>query len=164
MKNLYIDFDGVILDTITTLYKDLTKDLGSNTTEKQKREYFSNYPWKNILKDENIINDGINAILKIIDSKKFNVNILTHINSLNEGVLKIKYLRKYFKDITIILCPKEISKTKMIKTEDSILIDDYSGNLKEWEKEKGIPIKFSLTNEKKEFPVVSDLAQIIDMF
>ena len=164
MKNLYIDFDGVILDTITVLYNDIKRDLGDNITDEQKRDYYSKYPWKDILTDDNIINDGINAVSKIIECQKFNVNILTHINSLNEGILKVKYLRRYFKDITIILCPKEIPKTKMIKTEDSILIDDYSGNLREWVQEKGIPIKFSLNEETKEFPVISNLLQVIDMF
>ncbi|MCI5734245.1 MAG: hypothetical protein MR297_03610, partial [Tenericutes bacterium] len=85
-------------------------------------------------------------------------------NSIKEAVLKINYLRKYFKDITIIPCPKEISKTKMIHTKDAILIDDYSGNLREWKKEGGIPIKFSLGVEPNEFIVIKKLDEIIDLF
>ncbi len=163
MKNLYIDFDGVILDTITKLYEDM-RVLGSNSTEEQRKKFMANYDWKSILKDENIINDSINAIKKIINSNKFNLSILTHINSLEEGVLKVKYLRKYFNDITIILCPKEISKTKMIKTKDSILVDDYSGNLREWQKEQGISVKFSLKEENGEFLTIDNLEQLIEIF
>ena len=76
----------------------------------------------------------------------------------------IKYLRRYFDDITIIICPKEISKTKIVHSKDAILIDDYSGNLREWKAEGGIPIKFSLTPEPEEFPVIKDLTRAIEMF
>lgn len=162
MKNLYIDFDGVILDTLTYLYRDIEES--GSLTDKETLELYINYPWENIISDDFIINDSINCIKKIIDSKKFNLSILTHVHSLREAVLKINYLRKYFNDITIIPCPKEISKTKMVHTKDSILIDDYSGNLREWKKEGGISIKFSLGKEGNEFPVIKDLSKIIDMF
>ena len=162
MKNLYIDFDGVILDTITYLYRDL-EESGKNYTDEEKKNFYINYNWENVIKDELIINDSINCIKKI-ESNKFNLAILTHVNSIKEAVLKINYLRKYFKDITIIPCPKEISKTKMIHTKDAILIDDYSGNLREWKKEGGIPIKFSLGVEPNEFIVIKKLDEIIDLF
>ena len=125
--NLYIDFDGVILDTINPLYQKLQED---NIPEDKIKDFFINYDWTKIIKDQYIINDSIDCIQKIIDSNKFNLAILTHVNSLHEAELKIKYLRKYFKDITIIPCPKAISKTKMVHTKDSILVDDYAGNLR----------------------------------
>ena len=91
-KNLYIDFDGVILDTIKPLYDDYK---AQNIEKENAKEFYVNYPWKDIIDDKYIINDSINDIYKIIDSKKFNLAILTHINSTNEAVLKIKYLRKF---------------------------------------------------------------------
>ena len=121
-KNLYIDFDGVILDTITPLYEEYNK----LPEEKQNRDFYVSYPWEAIIDDKYIINDSINDIYKIIESNKFNLSILTHVNSLKEAILKIHYLRKYFKDITIIPCPKEISKKKMIHTEGSILIVPFN--------------------------------------
>ena len=160
-KNLYIDFDGVILDTMTPIFEDYEKQKITKETEK---DFFINYPWNNIVNDTYIIGDAINDIYKILESNKFNLSILTHINSLNEGVLKINYLRKYFKDITIIPCPKEIPKTKMIETKDAILIDDYAGNLRDWEKEGGIPVRFSLKGNGKGFKTVKELKEIIEMF
>ena len=159
--NLYIDFDGVILDTINPLYQKLQED---NIPEDKIKDFFINYDWTKIIKDQYIINDSIDCIQKIIDSNKFNLAILTHVNSLHEAELKIKYLRKYFKDITIIPCPKEISKTKMVQTKDSILVDDYAGNLREWEKEGGIPVRFSQKMNGKGFKVVDKLDQLIEMF
>lgn len=160
-KNLYIDFDGVILDTMSLILEDYKKQ---NITKETEKEFFINYPWKNIIKDQNIIGDAINDIYKIIESKKFNLAILTHINSINEGILKINYLRKYFKDITIIPCPKEVPKTKMIETKDAILIDDYAGNLRDWEKEGGIPIRFSRKGNGKGYKVIKELKEVIEMF
>lgn len=164
MKNLYIDFDVVILDTITCLYKDPSY-IGKDRPYEEQNAYFSNYPWEKIIKDENILCDSINAIKEIIDSNKFNIAILTHVTSINEAVLKINYLRKYFDDITIIPCPKSISKTNMVHTKDSILVDDYSGNLREWESEGGIGIKFSQEEEKDcDFKVIKNLRELLKIF
>lgn len=160
MKELYIDFDGVILDTIPHLYQ-AADEAGR---ERSDSKFYETFDFKKILIDENILNDSINCIQKIIDSKKFNISILTHINSLQEGIDKVEYLRKFFKDITIILVPKKISKTKMIHTKGAILIDDYAHNLREWESEGGISVRFSQKRNGKGFLVVDKLDQIIDMF
>lgn len=159
--NLYIDFDGVILDTITPLYRDYEQQ---KIKDENREEFYINYPWHTIIDDKYIINDAISDIQEIIDSDKFNLAILTHVNSLNEAVLKVKYLRRYFKDITIIPCPKKISKTQMIHTKDAILIDDYAGNLRAWEKEEGIGVRFNLKGNGKGFRTIKNLKEIIDMF
>ena len=160
-KNIYIDFDGVILDTITPLYNDYQTQ---NISKENAKEFFVNYPWDTIIDDKYIINNAIEDIQEIINSNKFNLAILTHVNSINEAVLKINYLRQYFKDITIIPCPKEVSKTKMIHTKDSILIDDYAGNLREWKQEGGIGVRFNREGNGKGFLTIKNLKEIIDMF
>lgn len=159
--NLYIDFDGVILDTLTVPYQRIQeKNIASDS--ESVRKFFEKFDFSTVVKDENIINDSINCVDKIIKSQRFNVAILTHVNSLQEAVVKIKYIRRYFKDITIIPCPKEIEKTKMIETKNSILIDDYAGNLRQWQKEGGIGIRFSLKRNPKGFLVINKLDQILD--
>lgn len=163
MRNLYIDFDGVILDTISYLY-DKNTYIGKDKPYEEQEKYFINYPWEDIVNDKNILCDSINSIKKIIASNKFNLAILTHVNSINEAIIKINYLRKYFSDITIIPCPKRISKTKLVQTKGAILVDDYSNNLREWKKEGGIGIKFSTKSENEEFPVIKNLVELIDMF
>ena len=160
MQKLYIDFDGVILDTITVLYEEAERQ----EYEKNDPEFYMHFDFKSILKDKYIINDSINCIQKLIDSNKFDVNILTHCNSIKEGADKVRYIRKYFKDMTVIICPKEISKTKMVHTENAILVDDYAGNLREWESEGGIPVRFSTKLNGKGFKVIDRLDQLIDMF
>jgi len=160
--NLYIDFDGVILDTITPLYKDLESIKDPN--DEKVLEFFEQYPWDRLISDDLIINDSINSIKKIIESNKFNLAILTHVNSLHEAITKINYLRTHFHDITIIPCPKVISKTKMVHTKDAILVDDYAANLREWESEGGISVRFSRKNNGKGFKVIDKLDKLIEMF
>ncbi len=164
MKNLYIDFDGVILDTINITYELLKKEGINKKDQLATQKFYSEMDWKWLLQITPIINDGINCIQKIIDSGRFNVSILTHINSLNEAIEKVKYIRKHFKDITVIPVPKAISKTKMVHTKDAILIDDYDKNLSEWIEEDGIGVLFSTELEDKGYPVIDCLDKILDFF
>ena len=165
MKNLYIDFYGVIVATIRVTY-DMLDRLGVDRADAEKMsEFYYNLNWKQLLALTPIINDSFNRIQNIADSNKFNISILTHVNSLDEAIAKVNYIRKYAKDVTIIPVPREISKTRMIDAKDAILIDDYSGNLKEWEQAGGIGIQFStdLTKDKG-FKVLDKLDKIIDMY
>ena len=167
MKNLYIDFDGVIMNTIEITYlelKELNLDFKNIDDQEKVREYYMTIDWKHLLNEKaSIINNAMDCIKNIISSNKFNVSILTHILSLDEAVEKVNYIRKYFEDITVIPVPKTISKTKMVHTEGAILIDDYSGNLREWEEEGGIGIKFSIAEEDEEFETISRLDQILNI-
>ena len=94
----------------------------------------------------------------------FEISILTHVNSLDEGCEKVNYLRTKFEDIAVILVPKELSKTKVVNSKDAILVDDYSGNLKEWEDSGGIAIRFSEDLESDGFKVINRLDELINMF
>lgn len=163
MKNLYIDFDGVIMNTIEITYQDMTNKNINQENQKEVRDYYKNLDWIQLLKKSKIINNGIECIEKIIESEKFEISILTHVNSLHEAVEKIKFIRKYFKDITIIPVPRELSKTEMVHVEDSILIDDYAGNLQEWQEKGGIAIRFSEKLHGKGFIVIDKLDKILDI-
>lgn len=163
MKDLYIDFDGVILNTIEEGYNNMRK-LGldpKNSSDCGK--YFGTLDWDDFISHTSQINNSIDNIQRIIDSNRFNVFILTHINSLDEAVAKVNYVRKYLKDITIIPVPRKISKTQMVHSENAILIDDYAGNLREWEAAKGIGVRFSLKNNGKGFYAIDHLDAILDL-
>ena len=57
MKQLYIDFDGVILDTMAKSYEELEK-VGINKKDKEKvMEYFRNVDWKKLINETDEIND-----------------------------------------------------------------------------------------------------------
>ena len=165
MRRLYIDFDGVVMDTIPLLYKELEKNNVSFDNEEKIRKVFGSFDFRTIIKDKNILNDSIECIHKLIDSKRFEISFLSHVNSLEEGVVKIKYLRKHFKDnITIIIVPKSVSKPKMVHSEGAILVDDFAGNLKEWQEAGGISIRFSKELESHGYKVLNRLDALLDMF
>jgi len=164
MKRLYIDFDGVVMDTIPLLYNELAKNNVEIGNETEVRRVFASFDFSTIIKDKNILNDSINCIKKILESGKFEVSFLSHVNSLEEGVVKIKYLRKHFKNnITIIIVPRNVEKPKMVHSEGAILVDDYSGNLKEWEENGGIAIRFSKKLESHGYRVINRLDSLLNM-
>ncbi|MEG2457651.1 MAG: hypothetical protein RSB41_02025 [Bacilli bacterium] len=160
MKDLYIDFDGVIMNTIEELYKKAQEE----GKDKEDKDFYINFDFSTIIKDEFILNDSINCINKLIESKKFNISILTHVFSISEGEVKINYINKKFNDLTIIIVPKSIEKTMMVHTKDAILVDDYANNLRLWEKEDGIGIRFSIKGNGKGFKCISRLDMLLDMF
>ena len=165
MKRLYIDFDGVVMDTIPLLYNELAKNNVKLGEEQEIRRVFAAFDYGTIIKDKNILNDSINCIKKILASGRFEVSFLSHINSLAEGVVKVKYLRKHFKNnITIIMVPAGIEKPKMVHSEGAILVDDFAGNLKQWEENGGIAIRFSKELESHGFRVLNRLDALLDMF
>ena len=164
MKQLYIDFDGVILDTMTKSYEELKKENIDRKDQDKVMEFFRNLDWKKLIEETEEINDSINEIKKICDSKKFNVYILTHVNSTNEMIEKIKYLHKKLPLVTVVSVPKEIPKTEVVNPSAAILIDDYSGNIREWQKKLGIGIKFVKEPEGSDYPEITHLSEVIDMF
>ena len=165
MKNLYIDFDGVILDTITPVYNLAKKlNLDVKTQTKEIGLLYSKIDWETLIEESEELSDSIKSIKELHESKKFNISILTHINSLKEAKAKIEFINNLFEDLTIIPVPKSVSKTKMTQTKDAILVDDYSGNLREWEKEGGIGVKFSKNEIDKHFKTINKLNQLMELF
>lgn len=162
MKKLYIDFDGVILDTIKVTYEMIEK-LGLGTPEEVK-EFYYNLDWNHLIKQTPEINDSINCIRKIMNSNLFDVKVLTHIISYNEGLGKIEYLKSKITELEVILVPKQINKADMVNPKDAILVDDFLGNLDLWHDKGGISVKFSDGNKKSKYRTVTKLDQIIDLF
>jgi len=163
MTNLYIDFDGVICNTIDITYEMIDNLKIDKKDAGKMLEFYQNLNWEEVLKKTTDINEGLQGIRKIIDSGKFNVSILTHVTSLDEIKAKLQYIRKYF-DIPVIGVPKSVSKAALINAKNSILIDDYVENLKEWRSAGGLGIRFDLDKDGKGFPVIDRLDDVIEVF
>lgn len=164
MRQLYIDFDGVILDTIPKAYKELKENNIDKKDAEKVNKFFEKLDWFKTIEETKQINNSIEEIIKICNSKKFNVYVLTHVNSLNEMVAKIRYLHNHLPEITVVSVPKAISKTEVVNASGAILIDDFEGNIKDWQKKCGIGIKFVKTPENSQYPEISFLSEIIDLF
>ena len=75
-KQLYIDFDGVIMDTIKVTYK-LMEDVKIDPKNQDEvSNFYKNIDWKNLLSITPEINDSFNCIQKLVDSNLFDISIL----------------------------------------------------------------------------------------
>lgn len=148
---IYIDFDGVIVNTMEIIDKRL-KEANLTKTE----DYYLNIKWPKLLNECEIIADAFNKIKSL--SKDFDVSILTHIYTIEEGIAKINYIRKFNSDINIILVPKSIPKNQIVNAKNAILIDDYSQNINDWIKSGGIGIKFN----NKKYKIINELNEFIN--
>jgi hypothetical protein len=173
-KNLYIDFDGVILDTIPPLYDSIKKhdmelynrNINHTTSPDDVNKIlnlFSNVDWHDLLNVTPEINNSIKKINDLIENNLYNITILTHVSSFGEMEAKFDFIsNKICGEIDIICVPKRFDKSVATRTcKDCILVDDHTENLRRWEKAGGIGIKF--TDKKKEdFPFyqINSLDQI----
>ena len=133
---IYIDFDGVILDTDTTI-DNIIKDINVD-----KKEYIRTCNWDNLLSNTDVISNSI----KYLRESKLDINLLSKISTLEEGIAKVKYLRNNSVDMNIHLVPTKISKSDMVNPKGNILIDDKVYNLDEWNSKGGISIFFNKNN------------------
>lgn len=52
----------------------------------------------------------------------------------------------------------------MTQTKDAILVDDFSGNLKEWEEKGGIGVKYTREKEESKYKNITSLDELINLF
>ena len=142
---LYIDFDGVILDTENLLFKEWRKRPNHRSLpESEKIKYMQGSDWEYILNNSEIINDSIYYLKNMNPKETF---ILTKIHSLEEGTSKIKWVRKQNIEQSVILVPYYLKKTDMVDARGNILVDDCLYNLSDWESNKGKPIFFDYDDD-----------------
>lgn len=158
---LYLDFDGVILDTIRISYNMLDKLNLQNYDEIQ--EFYKNLDWVYLLKVSPVLNDSINCIKKLLKSNKYDISILTHVNSEAEAMEKIKFIDKELKGLEVIPCPKQIDKCNHVNPINCILVDDFIGNLDKWKEKGGIAVKYSDNNKENNFITITKLDQLLDI-
>lgn len=160
MQKLYLDCDGVILDTINRSYKMLQEE--GITTEPEITMFYSNICWETLIKESGEINNSISKIKEL--TKYFDIEILTHVNSEKEAKVKIEYFAKVLPGINVITVPKIIKKADFVNSIGCILVDDYSSNLSYWEEKGGIPVKFSDYEENCPYTVINNLSELIELY
>ena len=159
MQKLYLDCDGVILDTINRSYI-MLKELGI-TAEPQITEFYSKLNWEKLIKESGEINNSISKIKEL--SKYFDIEILTHINSEDEVRVKLEYFKEKLPGIKVITVPKPIKKADFVVPKGVILVDDYNSNLDYWYEKGGIPIKFSDSGKENKYTAITDLLDLLQL-
>ena len=158
MQKLYLDCDGVILNTIDVTYR-MIKEKGL-ILEKDIRHFYRNLSWDTIIEEAGEIDSSIEKIKEL--SKYYDIEILTHVNSEGEVIAKIKYFNEVLPDINVITVPKEIQKADFVTPNGAILVDDYLPNLEYWFNKGGIPIKFSKFDKECKFENITDLLELLN--
>ena len=146
MSKIYIDFDGVILDTWLVISNEYYRKYKTNLIKEEKlKKLMINIGWETILKRSQIINNIIEKIKKI--SSYYYICILSKINSINEIEQKTKFLISN-EIFNMYFVPYEQSKAEYVDPYNNFLIDDDLKNLEEWEVKGGKCIFFNkkLTN------------------
>ena len=158
---VYVDFDGVLLDTDSVI----DKEFDGNG---ERREFVKNYDWFKLMRDDLIINNA----LDYINNSKYEVSLLSKISSMCEGQAKIKYLRNKGINIDINLVPTLINKCDVVNAYGNVLIYDKIVNLDSWSNSGGISIYFNKDSKDTDihgdintkYPMISDLSCLINGF
>jgi hypothetical protein len=158
---VYIDFDGVILDTDSVIDSDYDGTIS-------RRDFVRNYDWFKLMRDDLIINDSLYNII----NSRFDVYILSKISSMCEGQAKVRYLRSKKVNIDIHLVPTMVDKCDIVSACGNILVDDKIFNLDSWSERGGISIFFNKDGncfdvngcENTLYPMISDLRCLVQGF
>lgn len=166
---IYIDFDGVILDTWEIIFNKYQKRYNTNKiNEKNIKKLMLELGWESILKDSREINNSLEKIKQL--NKNQNVCVLSKVNSKEEEQAKRKYLLG--KGINAMcFVPYISSKTQFVEAKGNILIDDDLKNLNDWQNHGGIPIFFneklgyydSYGKKNDKYIIINDLLKIYDL-
>lgn len=159
MQKLYLDCDGVILDTINRSYQMLKEE--GITGEENVRKFYSNICWKKLIKESGQIDNSIEKIRKL--TEYFDIEILTHVNSENEANVKREFFAKELPNVNVIAVPKVVNKADFVNPKGAILVDDYTKNLDYWEEKGGIPIKFVEDTKLCPHKVITDLLELLEL-
>ena len=159
MLKVYLDCDGVILDTINRSYQMLKEE--GITDEESVRKFYSNICWKKLIKESGQIDNSIEKIRKL--TEYFDIEILTHVNSENEAKVKKEFFAKELPEVNVITVPKVINKADYVNPKDRVLVDDYTKNLDYWKEKGGIPIKFADDTKLCPHKVITDLLELLEL-
>ena len=159
MTKLYLDCDGVILDTINMSYK-MLKEKGIER-EEEKKDFYRNLSWEELIIEAGEINNATDKIKKLAEI--YDVAILTHVISEGEIIAKENYFKEVLPNVKVISVPKEIRKADAVDPKGNILVDDFLGNLDYWHEKGGISIKFSDSGKECIYQTITDLSELLKL-
>lgn len=160
---LYLDFDGVIVDSISETYKMMDELKIDLTDRNQVSKFYKELDWNRLLNNVNVINNAFEEIEELESSGKFSrVCILTTVNSLQEMSAKVKYIRERNKSISVICVPAGVDKHQMVDSRNAILVDDYKKNLEKWRLYDGNSILFSNSNHQ-DYYTINSLKSLLEL-
>ena len=117
---------------------------------KDRTFFFVNADWNLLFNNGGIINDAINKIKIINDSKIF-----------QEVIILTKLSGNYFEEmIRVITLPVAYNKSSIVNAKGNILIDDEFKNVKDWINHEGIGIWFLQEKSDLDNDIIDDIMDV----
>lgn len=136
MKKLYVDFDGVLINTPKYIREEIVK-YGN------RKKTFKNIKWNELLLKSDEICNNIEWIKQEFNNdKNFDISIITHFYSKQEMKNKTKFIRNNIGDINILFVPYYINKCDFVDARGELIIDDYKKTINLWKTKGGIGILY----------------------
>ena len=161
---LYLDCDGVILNTIDKAYE-LMKEEGLDITNwRTVNRFFIDTDWNMLIEQAGVIKDAINKIKKIIELKLFKeVIILTKTSgNLYEEGIKRKFFAEVLPGVRVITVDFYANKDEVVDPVNNILVEDSVKNAIRWNTAGGIGVFFVKENPDYEKDEIDDLADLCE--
>ncbi len=156
MKRYYIDFDGVILDTIPVY-----RLMYSRYHLENENNLFRYLNISDVFSTKRQINNSINILREVQD--KIQIHILSKVNNDYEARVKRDFLKKNGINIPFIAVPQYEKKSNYVKDIDknTVLIDDLQANIDDWMSCGGTGL---LLKEKdiKHYHCIKDLQTLLE--
>lgn len=148
MYNLYLDCDGVLLDTIRGGFN-IMNELGIDLNDSVKvSTYFKYVNWKKLIEISGILDNSISKVKLLSESNIFkNISILTATHTYDEGCQKKDFFYNHLPNIKVNPVPFKLQKNFVVNTKNSILVDDNIKYITNWKNAGGIGVLFKLDSE-----------------
>ena len=159
MKKLFLDLDGVLINTNKYIQKAINNSNDDISIKEVFVELCKSFPWHDFLNNCKEINNSFKLIKEL--NKIYDLTIITHFYSLSEEKLKIDFITNKFKGIKYITVPFEKKKNEIVNAKNCILVDDYYANIENWNKSGGIGLFFSNKTTKK-IMTINNLRLLLD--
>ena len=163
---IFIDFDGVILDTMREskilLERKHNISLGEIRRDDKERQllianFFRSLNWNSLLNETREINESIRFIKLMKESRIYIPTIYSAVNSFYEADEKHKFIER---KIGVEHIFNMAHTPKICNYPKSVLIDDDNYNLDNWD---GYPIHFD-SKISSRYPNIDDLGEIYYLF
>lgn len=157
-QTFYIDFDGVVLDTMP-IYRSIMIKYNLQGDDGMIFRYLN---VSDVLNKKRAINNSLEILKKVQD--KLNIRILSKINNDYEARLKREFLESCGINIPFIGVPQYERKSNYADrvNENAVLFDDLKDNIDDWLSAGGTALYFT-KSKYKEYDTVFSLIDLLEL-
>lgn len=161
MIKLYLDCDGVILNTIDKTKEWMKRDNIDPKDEMIVHDYFvSKIDWNILIQEAGVLKDALNKIKYLLSLGIYDAKILTTVTCMLEPECKINYFNEKLPGVEVITVPWLVRKDEVVDAKNSILVDDSKGNILNWRDAGGVGLHFVKENPRFNSMEIDNLLDI----